>query len=439
MRAAGVLALVCACSGPELPPLAAQSAHFQVHAWGELDPSFLETLETHRAIVGGWLGAQPELVVVALHQSVPELHEACGTPADGCAYDREIHMLEYVPHELVHAYATLLGAPPIFFREGLAELLGCAGEDAVEVVPDPALVRGKLETGPFRATAPIDRPAVYAQAASFFHSLVERHGREAVLALYGAMEEGDAIARIDARMTVMLGEGLDDAIAAWALRGPMPRAHMCLRLVECQAPPLGEATLARGIPLARTYGEGHVLGTYSAPEGIRVRTLGAAVVLHLGSCGGTPHETRIVLARSGEAWLRMPPGAIWMYVAGDPGDTVELTPMAGPFGDECDAAPALELPVVHDLVVHDAVASATKVLRLQTPGARTLEVRPLANWEPHDVAGVQLCAGCPADGTCAQGGPIAIDAMALEAGVPFQVVVEGTATGLGYRVAMWPR
>lgn len=128
-------------------------------------------------------------------------------------------------------------------------------------------------------------------SASFVRSLVERHGRERVVDLYGTFR-GDP-----STFEAAIGESLADAIAAWVALGPRPYGEVCVPLVECSGPGIDVGGGPLRVELREGWnrlgapgwpGTGAFLGTLDVERSSNAvtRVRGVGVTVLATPCGG---------------------------------------------------------------------------------------------------------------------------------------------------------
>jgi hypothetical protein len=141
----------------------------------------------------------------------------------------------------VHLYAHLLGRPPAFFREGIAEVLGAGWTNDQRQIEPSILIFDILEEEDFLAHP--DRREAYELAASFVRFLIDEHGREAFLDFYANVPASAPLRTLDLELEVFFGETLWEAVQRWIDTGPRTPAEVALHLAECAAPDLDASTM----------------------------------------------------------------------------------------------------------------------------------------------------------------------------------------------------
>jgi hypothetical protein len=288
----------------------------------------VDWLEHHYLSLSSFLGvALPpgkkiDMVVIA---DPAELAATCGSPGfgvDGCADGTDAFAIApFHPHELVHAYASLLGDPPFFFQEGLAEVIGCGDKGQSSPIARWDDLRPILTTAGFRALPGDEVAAAYGMASELTRHIVDVYGRDAYLAFYASIGRDAGIAAIDAAMTAHLGVGLDTVLADYAASPGRSRAEVCLRIAECAAPALDDegGALACGVgvhPLTLFFPNVSAM-TRSIPmveeQGLRFHGVGLpAIGGAIASCDGSLEASIDFVAldpgSSFEVWTNPPPG-----------------------------------------------------------------------------------------------------------------------------------
>jgi hypothetical protein len=367
----------------ELPPVQLESEHVRLR--GD-EPDFCEGtidwLEHHYRALSAFLGvelppgAKIDMVVMADWEELAATCHSQGIAVDGCADGTKAYSIApFHPHELVHAYASLLGDPPFFFQEGLAEVIGCGEKWRTPKIERPDDLRPILTTSGFRSVPGEEVAAAYGVAAELTRHLIDVHGRDAYLAFYASIGRGAKLDAIDAAMRAHFGQGLDAILTEYAASTPRSRGELCLRIAECTTPALGTsgATLTCGVgvhPLTLLEPNLSAL-TRSVPavadgEGLRFYGEGLpAIDGAIASCDGSLDASLSVSAPDAQArfevWTNPPPGdyalTAWQSLAGSAvaDGPLALERVASPAGADCGGgvrvvpAGTSEITVVGDL------------------------------------------------------------------------------------------
>lgn len=465
---AAAASLLLGCSDAPVPaPVRFETAHFRYHA--DLDrwlcPNLGERLERDYAAESAWLGVElPAGAKVDYHylRNRNEVAKACGRPhgatPSGCVVGADVYSwLPYHPHELVHAYAELLGnLPPLLFNEGLAVMLGGGNGGPVDrSLPMEDLV----ESARYSALEEPQFGETYSAAGSFVRHLVDAHGREAYLRLHATLSRDADRAAIDGAFRSTFGKSLADELAAW--RGAPDEIEEDIRLheVECTMPPLDAFD---SLP-CDAGGALHSLGRIGAleitqPTGLALRVRSPLVTtVRIGACSHRLVPAREMLAYTGsqlgrtrELWTDLPADEYWIAVTADgdedaPSGDVAFSLRTGPpsFHDACADATAREVGGDVDEVVAvgslagatdgdpaDGLADVSMRFRLVAP-----RVTKSTSFTPSDAAEVTLCeAGCPgAPGAdCAEH----VGGAALNADDVHSLTFAGTPTDAGFRFGL---
>lgn len=477
---------LAACSSPELPPLQLETTHFRYH--GRTPPTCSglgEWLEHHYQTMSAALGVElPAGGKIDIHtfaDSADLAENGCGAiqgvEPTGCADGTDTYSVqEYDPHELIHAYASLLGDPPLFFKEGLAETLGCgiwADDLAIE---RPADVRPLLTTAGFRKLQGAAFFAAYGATADLTRWLIDVHGMGPFLAFYANTPEGAGWSELEASFQAHVGGSLEAAIAAWEASPPRTRGGVCLHLAECATPPFGDAGgtevahLACGPAVSPTTALAPlaIVRSFALPAPRRV-TLHLAgdrpMSARLRSCNSELHPAQHVTfldGKPGELWTELPAGDYWLaaYAAGaDPGpgevapDTAVRLDLGAGEATTCAASPRAVAPETVEVVLRGAfsldqdVDPADGTPDLSFPFTidqpATLGIRTYSSdGVPYDGESAALCQGtCPGAGTCATGtlgqAPnLPFAGAPLTPGTVYDVTLQGRPGALGAQLGL---
>ena len=199
-----------------------------------------------------------ERIEYYLHKSKKTLPEFGCLQGGGCTAGTTIRTIDAVyPHEIVHANASLLGAPPLLFQEGLAEVLGCQTTwDTRGPVDTSEPIEELVETAAFYDWRATNGFRVYAASASFVRYLIETFGSSSFLSFYERAPQGGGRKEVEAVFQAEMGSRLDDAFSDWRTKPPPYHSDLCLRLMECDPsmPPLVDAEVALGCGPSGGYG-----------------------------------------------------------------------------------------------------------------------------------------------------------------------------------------
>ncbi len=475
------LAIHGACA-PELPPVRLESEHVRLRShesW--FCDGTIAWLEHHYVALSSFLGVdlpggrKIDVVVIADPAELADTCRSGGVAVDGCADGTAAFAIApFHPHELVHAYASLLGDPPFFFQEGLAEVIGCGEKGSAPPVERPSDVRTILTTEGFRGLPPGELARAYGVAAELTRHLVDVHGREAFLAFYGSIGREAGLDAIDAAMQAHLGASLDTVLDGYAASPPRAPGELCLRVAECAAPPIdGDgAALACGVgvhPLTLFFPNVDALSR-SIPavseEGLRFHGAGfPALGGSIASCDGGLDPTLAFVALDPgapfEVWTNPPAGdyavTAWKSPAsGDPpSGTLALERVAAPAASGCEGAGVRVVPAGTEEItalgeLDWPTATPLAAGRARAVFAFELEedalAEPLVTIDDPPLEGetAWLCAGgCPEDdgAVCeaidlAPAVPYVPFLIALDAGEPLHLVVDGTPGETGFRFGL---
>ena len=223
-----MLALVVACD--EGPDVVWVGEHVEIAAYPEhaerLCAGTGPYLDASAGAIGGRLGRSGRVT----YYWVPgRTEEPCGPLAGGCAEQLvAFASAPLVEHELVHAYATLLGRPDPFIEEGLAEYLGGAEHT-------PAAGVASEFTGHKRR---LHDPQFYSTAGRWVAEAVAQSSMDAVLDLYEASDTRDPPGRFEELVVEHLGVDMPSLEAAIAAGPSCSSAVYREDPAACAAPPM---------------------------------------------------------------------------------------------------------------------------------------------------------------------------------------------------------
>jgi hypothetical protein len=341
---ATIAVIVCAGCEP-LPPVAFTTDHFVVRAYDDAPDRevYGRWLELHRETISAYLGVTPPATIEIQH--LPG--EPCGHPG-GCERDGTIRIgdeFEMLPHELVHAYLRPLGASGAVLAEGLATMLGCAGD--LSEPPPPS--RELLDWAGGDDFYDGDVPRHYGLAGSFTRHLVEVHGIAAVVRLYAATPGNAPYGQLDDAFRSVLGASLEESVDGWVARGGP--TGVCLYVAECGSgaplepgaphtldPSAGPLRLA-DLGSSRTF---LPLGIFDHEGGpLRISMRGERGYMEVYDC--VNGYVRSGAVGRGEAWMELPRGRYFV----EPRSTYEMEwlPAPGLVTAECsDDVPVIDAP-----------------------------------------------------------------------------------------------
>jgi hypothetical protein len=384
------------------------------------------------------------------------------------------------PHELTHAYASLLGDPPLFFKEGLAETIGCGLWDDDDWITPPDNVASLMVTSEFRKLTGDAFFGVYGAAAGFTRFLIDHYGRDAYLGFYAHAHDDASADQIATVFATSFGQPLDAAIHAW-LAGPrQSREDICMHLTECATPVLGDAggtemaalacgpavvpsTLANPLAVVRHLPVAQTTAITLRASGVRpmlLRVRGCSKELRpsLGSFTAQP-------GGQSEVWTRLPAGDYWVlgymplaannsFSATDGAVSVDL--LGPPAESACSAAPIRRIsPATTQVTLRGSFSDTTE--RDQIDGAPDFAVafqldqqRLLAtdtylhDGTPYDGSRVTLCQqGCPENtpqscmaGTLGASSTLPFAGEQLVPGTSYTLVLAGSSSDLGYQLGL---
>jgi hypothetical protein len=455
------------CS-PAPPRVVAETEHFRYRVQEGLPvcQGSIDWLEVHYRSITAWLGIELPAGDQLDYSYVDNerLDRYCPSSAAGCAYEEEAFASSPLErHELVHLYSNLIGHPPLFFREGLATLLGCAPriELGLTEIPRSREILSMFSNEGFEE--PENRAEAYLQAAAFTGFLIERYGKEAALAFYGRLPSGAGNERTARELEEHFGESADAMVDAWLASPPQTPDGLCAQIDTCAAPPLGPwpggtETLACG---AFSNYLRQAIRTFDVTERSMLRLGGSATIAWNASvfaCAGT--QSFQINRRSdpgaGELWFALDPDRYRVYLNstesfesewGSEPVTVEagVTVVPNLLAEQCaDVTPQALHPDTAWLTIRDELGAADDEgepglvdYSLAFELARPRTMRVVSGYASGDPGYVRVCeGGCPSDpsATCV-GAPMIAGSdeptFALAASVPYRVVIDVTSSGMG--------
>jgi hypothetical protein len=176
------------------------------------------------------LGEPARTTPYYLYRDIVEQCRVFGEETADCEADGTVYSARWVLwHELVHAAAQDLGAPPALLLEGLAEALGR---------PYPILnaeqrqtAHVELDTVAFFSHGPFDN---YATAGDFVGYLLDRYGAARFRQLYGRLLYLSDALTTWREVERVYGRSFDDLIADWRRAEP-GSPQFPLRRLRCEA------------------------------------------------------------------------------------------------------------------------------------------------------------------------------------------------------------
>jgi hypothetical protein len=163
----------------------------------------------------------------------PRLECSLGIP---CANGTNTYTSQYVGrHEIVRATASLLGNPPLFFQQGLAEVLGCGYTSDVPGPIEKIWGEYLVVSSSYASRVASGEEDVQSTAGSFVRHLIDTYGKEKFLSFYAHAPRNGSKAEIDAVFEQEFGSTLHDEFAKWIRLPARVPGDVCLRVMECDA------------------------------------------------------------------------------------------------------------------------------------------------------------------------------------------------------------
>lgn len=211
-------------------------------------------LERYYEGISGFLGVSLPAGQKIQYHEVASLNDPrldC-QPNISCALGTNIYAWNYVGgKEIVRATASLIGNPPIFFQEGLAEILACDDfpwdtDGPVEKIFFTDLVRSRQ----YEAVAAGGLDGLRQSAGSFVRHLIDTHGKEKFLSFYAHAPYNGTREEIDAVFEQDFGTTLSKEFWDWGLRPAPVYGDMCFHVMECGStiPELTNGDVELGCP-----------------------------------------------------------------------------------------------------------------------------------------------------------------------------------------------
>ncbi|HKO49440.1 MAG TPA: hypothetical protein VJV79_17045 [Polyangiaceae bacterium] len=219
------------------------SARFQYHARADdlsVGPSVLELLEGYGVAADALLGLSPTdhlPIAYYKYRDLRDLQEQgpCGEGYAGCEFKRsgvlEVHSpLSVDEHELTHAYAAALGAPPEFLVEGIASSFSCylGVEDRFRAGERPRWLDRTWAESLFPEQT-LDAPF-----SVFTTWLLDSFGVERFKKFYGSLARTAGPGEVAAAFFASYQTSLD---SAWMSFVTAPSHRLCLAMSACAAEP----------------------------------------------------------------------------------------------------------------------------------------------------------------------------------------------------------
>ncbi|MBK9266214.1 MAG: hypothetical protein IPM54_41320 [Polyangiaceae bacterium] len=235
------LGTLCGCTEPVFEKLFSTD-HFDFYVEHGAKPPCDETgewLERYYDAYAKFFGVElPPGAKINYHRvRSAETMAWAGCPnATGCAVETDIYVSgpAILPHEIVHANASLLGHPPLLFSEGIAEVLGCmATSDTSGWINTSTPLEDLVESSSFAPYREDLSSHVYPTAASFVRYLLDRFGIEKFLRFYARAQLDATYDETCKIFQNEMGVRLNDALADWRKMPPQLPGDVCLRLMEC--------------------------------------------------------------------------------------------------------------------------------------------------------------------------------------------------------------
>lgn len=374
-----------------------ETEHFEYFADDDYCPEVADWMEEHFAAHATLFGfSLPEGEKISYFRyadggDIPDCKEA-----SGCADGLEVSSGSLVEeHELIHAYASTIGRPPRFFREGLAVAMsGSSGGDDLPVNHD-APVEAMLTDADLDAVVP--PPAAFDEAASFTRYLIEKYGVEAYVAMYANLDADAERDEVDAAFEDAFDEELDTIVEDWHGVAGERRGDVYENLTQCArgASPLdgtdlaaeltcSEADLGFGWDRIAVGSKQHVRLDDGAALRVMLTPTATTVSAQVAGCGTyMPGVLTITAEADGHPallWadvgladsrltLRAPEG---MFDSATIASAMNANP---PLATECDAAATLELPSTATTVrISSQQATAPSYIRLHATTSATVFV-----------------------------------------------------------------
>jgi hypothetical protein len=147
-----------------------------------------------------------------------------------------LHHASLRPHELLHAYTAQIGDPPLFFKEGIARVLGCSNVPYGDPIVRSRSIVQVLETDAMKRQEIEQFYETYVQAGAFTRFLIDRYGKASYLAFYRSVRDNASLAEIRAGFARAFSVSLDQAVEAWITSPRQGTVDICLWLAECAEP-----------------------------------------------------------------------------------------------------------------------------------------------------------------------------------------------------------
>jgi hypothetical protein len=326
---------------PDLP-LCAQSDHVILHTDRNdvncdlAEEWLLNWMEPSLSALARTLGipaSQRPAVKTFVFSSIEDMWRYCRRPATGCfgEYKGERHVLGtdfHMPHEFVHAFASVVGSPPKFLQEGLAEVLGEEGlAYGQRTEHDFDVMSAIVNFGNWSAN---ERFGAYSSAGVFVRFLIDRYGMADFMRLYGSLPEDANEAQVEETFHVVFGEDVYDVIALFRERQLSMFGGAAIHIAQCEMP---ELQLNNGIyhgEIPLLWGPRHGQEKFSNLRTLEFQTASVmrlrlppsdtAFVVEMHGCDfDYPTEFSTVSPSSNwgvaEVWSRVMPGKYWILAS----------------------------------------------------------------------------------------------------------------------------
>jgi hypothetical protein len=228
------LAISMSCSEPQ-PDKTTTSRFIRYHHWAD-EPPCQDALDRLDDLVG-FVSSEFKLPLpkeplnyfkwrTTQYESVARL---CPRDAPACAFGTTAHSQVWAhDHEVVHALFAPVGNPPNFFKEGIANVLGCGlVKYAGPPIETEADLKSLLSDAKWDSEYKSRGSANYDLAASFVRFLIDFKGRGAFVSFYAeASEQG--VERTISIFQKIYGVSLDAAIEQWRTNNSGRAGSYCI-------------------------------------------------------------------------------------------------------------------------------------------------------------------------------------------------------------------
>lgn len=243
------VAWISGCSVPTDDELKAEAWPFRI--WGDANvvvcDGQLEALQLHYEAVSAFMGIeipQGEHIDIHVVRDPDEIAYFCRQPVFACAPGSDIIAPAlWLPHELIHTYASTIGTPPSLLIEGLAHVLGCGAKGGSDMIERPQDVS---ELVSLALSTQMNSTRERGIAGDFTRYLIDELGRSTFLDLYGSLHRGrETEQSLEDTFRRQTGLTMSEWAAQWLVTPSRRWGDLCIRPAECTwpAPPEGTATL----------------------------------------------------------------------------------------------------------------------------------------------------------------------------------------------------